>query len=409
MVVIAVFSGAFCPGDEVSAGVAEKLGLRLAGDDALVAAAAERGGLSREKLARALRGSTTFLNRLTRERERCVARLRVELVELIAADGLVFHGFGAHLLARPPRHVLRVGLAGPREYRLRQAEAHGLSPREAAARLAEEDARREAWTRFLFDRSTWDKGLYDVFLPMQSMSAAEAATTISEYADQPALGLDSAARKAVRDVRLAARVELSLTERGHDVDVDCDDGVTTILIREPVLRFRRLEHSLARAARAVEGVTAVTVRPGPRYRQPSIYAALDLEVPSRILLVDDEKDFVHSLSERLRGRSIAAAVAYDGEEALAKVAVDEPEVMVLDLKMPGIDGLEVLRRVKREHPRVEVIILTGHGSEAEERLAYELGAFAYLRKPVEIDVLTRTMQEAYKKTGNAGARTPWRG
>ncbi len=86
---------------------------------------------------------------------------------------------------------------------------------------------------------------------------------------------------------------------------------------------------------------------------------------------------------------------------------DEPEVMVLDLKMPGIDGLEVLRRVKRTHPLTEVIILTGHGSDKEKRLAKELGAFAYLQKPVDIEELTETMKAAYRRleesrTGRAG-------
>ena len=71
--------------------------------------------------------------------------------------------------------------------------------------------------------------------------------------------------------------------------------------------------------------------------------------------------------------------------------------MILDLKMPGIDGMEVLRKVKKERPHVEVIILTGHGSEKDRALAMELGAFAYLEKPVNIDVLTKTMKEAYSK------------
>jgi DNA-binding response OmpR family regulator len=75
--------------------------------------------------------------------------------------------------------------------------------------------------------------------------------------------------------------------------------------------------------------------------------------------------------------------------------------MVLDLRMPGIDGLEVLRRVKLEKPAVEVIILTGHGSEQEERRALELGAFAYLEKPVNIDVLAETMKQAYSKIKNS--------
>ena len=124
-------------------------------------------------------------------------------------------------------------------------------------------------------------------------------------------------------------------------------------------------------------------------------------MPPKILLVDDEKDFVHTLSERLETRNIESSVVYNGEEALDFVKDDEPDVMVLDLMMPGIDGLEVLRRVKRDHPYVEVIILTGHGSDREETLANELGAFAYLHKPVDLDILARTMKEAYQKVSDA--------
>jgi DNA-binding NtrC family response regulator len=95
------------------------------------------------------------------------------------------------------------------------------------------------------------------------------------------------------------------------------------------------------------------------------------------------------------------AIAYDGREALSMVAADQPEVMVLDLKMPGIDGLEVLRQVKQRHPQTEVIILTGHGSDAEEREAARLGAFAYLRKPADIELLAETMKRAHRKVETA--------
>ncbi|MFH2048559.1 MAG: response regulator, partial [bacterium] len=117
----------------------------------------------------------------------------------------------------------------------------------------------------------------------------------------------------------------------------------------------------------------------------------------KILLVDDEKDFVETLSERLRTRNLESSVVYDGEQALEFVKKDAPDVMVLDLMMPGINGIEVLRKVKKEHPNVEVIILTGHGSKQEEETAEDYGAFAYLRKPVNIDLLARVMNEAYKK------------
>ena len=171
--------------------------------------------------------------------------------------------------------------------------------------------------------------------------------------------------------------------------------------------LERYERELTEAASAVPGVRSATARPGPQYREPGISFDIDIDVPSKVLLVDDESEFVNALSERLQTRRMTPTIAYDGEQALAMIENDEPEVMVLDLKMPGIDGMEVLRRVKRTHPSTEVIILTGHGSDAENVLAKELGAFAYLRKPVDIEVLTETMKAAYRRLEEG--RTPQAG
>ena len=115
----------------------------------------------------------------------------------------------------------------------------------------------------------------------------------------------------------------------------------------------------------------------------------------KILLVDDEKQFVDTLSERLAMRDFEARVAYDGPEALK--AVEQPtDVIVLDLRMPGMDGFEVLRNVKKSNPQVQVIILTGHGGDAEEQTAYRMGAYNFLRKPMDIDELLNSIRMAYR-------------
>jgi len=98
----------------------------------------------------------------------------------------------------------------------------------------------------------------------------------------------------------------------------------------------------------------------------------------KVLLVDDEKEFVNSLAERIEMRDLGSKIAYDGEEALRLVDDEIPDVVVLDLRMPGIDGIEVLRCLKKNYPKVQVIVLTGHGSEKDEKMAKELGAFEYL-------------------------------
>jgi len=127
-------------------------------------------------------------------------------------------------------------------------------------------------------------------------------------------------------------------------------------------------------------------------------------MPSKILLVDDEREFVQTLSERLLMRDMGSAVTYDGESALELVKEDEPDVMILDLKMPGIDGIEVLRKIKETQPAIEVIILTGHGSEEDRETCMDLGAFAYLHKPVDINELSDTIKKANEKIRQANEK-----
>ena len=121
-----------------------------------------------------------------------------------------------------------------------------------------------------------------------------------------------------------------------------------------------------------------------------------------ILLVDDEVEFISTLAERLEIRGIDARVVYDGEAALKAVAENEPQVMVLDVMMPGIKGLDVLQRVKEEHPKVQVILLTGQGKTRDGIEGMRYGAFAYLMKPLDLEELIHTLDEAIK--ANQGAK-----
>jgi len=112
------------------------------------------------------------------------------------------------------------------------------------------------------------------------------------------------------------------------------------------------------------------------------------------LLIDDEEELVSTLVERLGYRGITAAFALDGYEALHKLREEKFDVVVLDLKMPGMDGVEILRRINATYPDLPVLLITGHGSLAngtEDKLE---GAHDYLMKPVDLDILIAKMQEA---------------
>jgi DNA-binding response OmpR family regulator len=117
----------------------------------------------------------------------------------------------------------------------------------------------------------------------------------------------------------------------------------------------------------------------------------------KVLLVEDEQTFVQTLSERLQMRDLQNETVYDGEQALRFVDNKEPDVMVLDLKMPGIKGMEVLRRVRKKFPAIQVIILTASGTKLDEAESRKLGVFDFLKKPVETDFLLGRIKEAYRE------------
>lgn len=115
----------------------------------------------------------------------------------------------------------------------------------------------------------------------------------------------------------------------------------------------------------------------------------------KVLLVDDERDFVNTLAQRLKMRDLNVSCVYDGEQGLSRVKQEEPDVLVLDLKMPGLQGMDVLREVRKTNPNMQVIILTGHGTEKDEEEAKRIGGFDFLRKPADIDLLMTKIKEAY--------------
>lgn len=116
-----------------------------------------------------------------------------------------------------------------------------------------------------------------------------------------------------------------------------------------------------------------------------------------VLLVDDEKEFVEVLSERLERRGCEVHKAFSGDEALEEIEKTVPEVVVLDVLMPGKDGIETLREIKRLRPLVEVIMLTGHGTVETAIEGMRLGAYDYLMKPTDTQLLIAKITKAHNR------------
>ncbi|SFM63695.1 response regulator [Thermodesulforhabdus norvegica] len=124
----------------------------------------------------------------------------------------------------------------------------------------------------------------------------------------------------------------------------------------------------------------------------------------RLLIVDDEKDFTDSLAERLALRDFEVSRAYSGEEAVELIKEYNYDVVILDVAMPGMDGVQTLREIKNIKPLTEVIMLTGHATVETAIEGMKLGAYDYLLKPTEIDDLVEKVQGAYARKADQEER-----
>ena len=122
-----------------------------------------------------------------------------------------------------------------------------------------------------------------------------------------------------------------------------------------------------------------------------------IKIPINVLVVDDEKDFVEMFSLRLKEAGENVKGVYSGQECLETLTKADIDVIILDIKMPGMDGIETLREVKKRYPLVEVILLTGHGAVDTAVEGMKLGAFDYVNKPADFEDLLTKLEGARKR------------
>ena len=399
MATIVFFSGIFCREDMVIEELGATTGFRLVGDKEVIGKAAKLSGVAESKIRKAFSAKTSVFNKFTMEKETSIAYMKLALADMLTDESVLVRGHTGLLIPKAVSHVLRICLIADMPYRTRSAVIdQGVTEKEAAKMILRGDLDSAAWIRALFDvDDPWDPSLFDMVIPVDKRTPSEAATAIIQNATKSVIQPTPESRQAIDDFRLAAQVEKTLFEEGHHVVVSAAKRVVTLVINRHVLMLKRLEEELKAIAEKVAGVDSVITEVGKDFHKSHIYRKHDFQSPSRVLLVDDEREFAETLSERLMIRDVGTAVAHDGQSALSLIENDDPEVMIIDLKMPDISGLEILKKVKNTRPEIEVIVLTGHGSDADKDVCLNLGALAYLQKPVEIEELNALIQKANAK------------
>ena len=394
---IALFCSKFTNEDAIKVKLATMLDLSVVNDEDIINDVCNKNLSQRKKLEQCLYNKTSVFNAYTLEREHNVNRLKSAMAARMGQKkNHLYCGFTSLLIPHDITHVLKVLIIDSRENRLLQAVAEGLTEKHAASLMISEDQNAYGWTDFLYRKEAFDPSLYDIVIPLEKQNIDEVAALIKENFYKKAVLETDDSIQAIHDFALTAKVESALLGEGQKVEVETRNSHVTLKINKSTFSFSRLTEKLTGIAGSVDGVQGVEVQKGKGY-PASIYRDQQFELPPKVLLVDDEREYVLTLSERLMARNVGPYAVFNGQEALDLIDDDQPDVMVLDLKMPGIDGIAVLKQTKKNNPNIEVIILTGHGSEADKRTCLNLGAFAYLQKPTDIDKLSSTINEAYKK------------
>jgi two-component system, OmpR family, response regulator CpxR len=397
---IALFNTIFIEEKKVREQLAAATDFTIIQDAQVVSEVSQKYSISEDKVKRAIYGPPSVFNQFTLERERITAYLKAVMADHLKTSGVIYSGNIALLVPPAVTHVLRVGLFDKTGNRIQRAMGEGLTEKNAVKVIKKNDTSASGWAEHLYKQEITHQSLYDIVVPMGDNFPESAVQLILENYHKPAVLEQETSRQAVDDMALGAHVELALIAKGYTTEVKSFCGEITLLVNKSVSNFPKLANKLTEIAESVDDVHSVKVLAGKDYHV-SVYRSQEFTLPPKVLLVDDEQEFVQTLSERLNTRNYGSYPVFDGRQALDFLDNDVPDVMVLDLKMPGMDGVEVLRKTKSANPGIEIIILTGHGSEEDRKTCLDLGAYAYLHKPVDISQLTELIDEAHGKVAAA--------
>ncbi len=397
---IALFHAIFTEEEEIRDQIAAASGYKIIQDTDIVNEVCQKYDVGKEKVERALQGPTSIFNKFTHERQRITAYMKLIVAEKCNEPGIIWSGYITQLIPSAITHVLKVGLFDEKGKRIQRAITIGLNEKGALKSIKKNDTSQNEWTDFLFQLTASDSSLYDIVIPVGKHNTESVVQLIMENYNKPAVLMNEESRLAVDDMIIVGKVELALLDKGYVTEVESSKGEVTLCVNKSVHNFSKLTEILTIITKEVSGVKGVIVSKGKDYFV-SVYRDEEFVLPPKVLLVDDEKEFVQTLSDRLNTRNYGSCPVFDGEEALSIIGNETPDVMVLDLKMPNLSGVDVLRKTKEKKPEVEIIILTGHGSEEDKKICMALGAYAYLQKPIDIKELAVVIDKAYKKVAAA--------
>ncbi|MCK5541902.1 MAG: response regulator [Desulfobacterales bacterium] len=398
MSILTITSGLYSNAGETVDKLSEKLNMRIITDTDIIEKTNQTFNIKLSTLQKVIKSIPLAFNDFTHEKEKCLAFIKKTISNYVSQENCIFHGTLGHLIPIEISHTMRVLIITDKTTRIENGiSIHGLAEKEVLKNIDQSDKFTALWINALFNKKAWDESLYDIVIPSDKLDIAESVSLVSKHIEKLLSNKKEHIEKEIENFKTISDVDIVLSEIGQGLLAKADNYNVTVIIDKKVLMLTKLQQKIIDTVQKIPGIKSVETKIGKNYYKGNIIHNYEFETPLRVLLVDDEKDFVQTLSERLKMRQFTSEIAYNGQEALDFTDQEETEVMILDLKMPGIDGFEVLKKIKQTKPDIEVIILTGHGTEKDRKTCMDLGAFAYLQKPADIDLITDTMKQAYEK------------
>ena len=398
MSILTITSALYSNAESTIIKLAEKSNSKIITDSDIIEKTHQTYDIKLSTLEKIIESKPIPFNDFTHEKEKSLAFIKKTISDYIIEGSYIFHGILGHLIPKEISHVMKVLIITDKKKRVDNGVLiHKLNEDEVLKNIELSDTFAVLWTNGLFGKKAWDKSLYDIVIPSDKLDLNESVDLILKHSNQLIDNKEDLIKQEIENFKIASSVDIALNEIGQSLSAKADNGNIIVTIDKNVMMLAKLEKKIIANIEKISGVKSVKTEIGAKFYKGTIKRDYEFETPLRILLVDDEKEFVQTLSERLKIRKFTSEIAYNGQEALDFTDQEDTEVMVLDLKMPGIDGFEVLKKIKQTKPNIEVIILTGHGSEKDKKICMDLGAFAYLQKPADIDLITDTMKKAYKK------------
>ncbi|MCP3921478.1 MAG: response regulator [Desulfobacterales bacterium] len=401
MAIIKAFSAGYCKEDQLIDELYRRTNFRHTSTDQIVNEASILSGMNESKVRKALMLKTSVFEKFTHEKKYALAYIKLVISKMLMASAgrdLILSGYPTQLIPREITHFFRIGLIADMPFRIATFLKNGGTAKDPEQYIRKLDIELAKWmAKYCGINEAFNPTDYDLIIPMNTESVKEACDLITENLNEDIFQPTERSTQAIKDFSLLARVEVALAKKGHDVTVYSTDEKIRIAINKDSSQLNKLKKELWSIVELVDGVRGIKIGVDGDLSEHQVYRKYDKNQPSKVLLVDDEQDFVKTLSERLTLRNMGSAVVHDGRSALNLIEQDDPHVMVLDMKMPGESGIDILRKVKETHPSIEVIILTGHGSEEDKNQCLELGAFDYLHKPLNITELSNVIKKANEK------------